>query len=1181
MYRNPDISGASFPPAKRRIAPCLPLLVAVSICVLHAGFRALAADHLRISEFCAANVQSLTDPDGEHPDWIELHNPSQKKLNLADYYITDDPTAPTKKRLPFHILQPGERAILLASGKSIESIRPPFHVPFKLSSSGEFLALISFQTSKPVQTFAGGFPKQYPDLSYGIPKSAESEEDARLAYDYLEAPTPGQPNTAAGTPKQVSPPSFSVERGFYHQPLRLELVAPSPESFLLYTTDGSAPSPTNGQTYARPIEIQTTTIVRALAIEDDQESPIATHSYLFPKAITQQKKPTGFPDRWGDVKADYAMDPRITSDPKYQPRIESALTSLPSISLNTDFDGLFGARRGIYSNPTQQGIDWERPTSMEWIEASGRTIQCNAGLRIQGGWFRGPNTTRKHSFRLLFKRSYGPASLKFDLFQEFGAAKEFETLILRAGANDGYTWKEAKGTEQFIRDEYGRRLTLALGQPAPRGRFVHLYLNGCYWGLYNLCERPNEDFSASYRGGEAEGWDAINTGTVKHGSRDAWEDLENEVRKVHNSETYLKFQGRDLTGQANPKFKTWLTTDHYIDYLLPNLWLGNADWPDKNYWLGWNRRNSRLGYQFYPWDLEITLGNNRARSPLDFQAPAAHAIESGATLPHFWLLNNRDYRSDFADRVHKHLFHDKTLSIASLRALYQDLAAKVRPAIVAEAARWGDDQFDEPRDPADWDRERDWILDNYLLKRGPIVLDQLRSSGLFPRIDAPIITPNNGKLNAEEPLTILSTEPEVFYTIDAPDPRLPGGELHPEAHKFTGNQTTPLRETYTLIDKNSIWRYATNSISSTTNWAPERLIETAKWTAGWAPLGRDSKKIQTTISRQSPDSSPQKNPPYLLMKQFSLPRKLPFETLKLWIDCSDSLAVYLNNESIFRSSSLPNRNSNHPYSSANSESKVPVEAKIPALNLLRQGQNQLVVVVHSRSAADQSLHFDLALTAIPPPGIKQILIGTLATQDHGTLRMRARKETTWSALVEFPFTQGIPVPDKGHLLISELNFDPAEPTSPSEQRAARRASDFEYLKLSSTHPAKLDLSDLRIQGGIEFEFPTPSILPPQGSIYLVKNPSAFRARFGDGVSVAGEFRGRLNNAGESVSLITRDGNALDTVNYSRSAPWPETFGKKGYILTRKIPLNQEIPADLETWEARPETRLSPPQATDQ
>ena len=61
-----------------------------------------------------------------------------------------------------------------------------------------------------------------------------------------------------------------------------------------------------------------------------------------------------------------------------------------------------------------------------------------------------------------------------------------------------------------------------MGQPSPHGTFVHLYLNGVYWGLFNLVERPNAPFASAYMGGNKDDWDILNSSEVIDGSKEAW-----------------------------------------------------------------------------------------------------------------------------------------------------------------------------------------------------------------------------------------------------------------------------------------------------------------------------------------------------------------------------------------------------------------------------------------------------------------------------------------------------------------------------------------------------------------------------------------------------------------------------------------------------------------------------------
>ena len=110
-------------------------------------------------------------------------------------------------------------------------------------------------------------------------------------------------------------------------------------------------------------------------------------------------------------------------------------------------------------------------------------------------------------------------------------------------ANDGWQWSGANGQPQFARDEFGRRVQLAMDQPASHGRFVHVYLNGVYWGLYNMVERPDQSFGESYIGGDKDDWDGLNSGNPINAdnsarstrARDAWNELVSLSRDVANA----------------------------------------------------------------------------------------------------------------------------------------------------------------------------------------------------------------------------------------------------------------------------------------------------------------------------------------------------------------------------------------------------------------------------------------------------------------------------------------------------------------------------------------------------------------------------------------------------------------------------------------------------------------------
>ena len=174
--------------------------------------------------------------------------------------------------------------------------------------------------------------------------------------------------------------------------------------------------------------------------------------------------------------------------------------------------GIFGLRSGIYMNPDQTGSLWERPASVELINLrdGGSSFAIECGVRVQGGYSMRNWHAAKLSLRLLFDRDYGSVQLEVPMFAE-SRVTSFDTLVLDAHHN--YTWVVSSQSQrlraQYLRDSYTSELQTAVGGVAPHSRLVHLYLNGLYWGIYDLHERPDESFAAMYLGGGRREYDVL------------------------------------------------------------------------------------------------------------------------------------------------------------------------------------------------------------------------------------------------------------------------------------------------------------------------------------------------------------------------------------------------------------------------------------------------------------------------------------------------------------------------------------------------------------------------------------------------------------------------------------------------------------------------------------------------
>ncbi|MCB1125940.1 MAG: lamin tail domain-containing protein, partial [Verrucomicrobiae bacterium] len=206
-----------------------------------------------ISEFLADNEGGLRDGDGDREDWIELYNREPEAVELEGWYLTDDAEELTKWEFPAATIPAGGYLLVWASNKDPERPGGELHTNFKLSSGGEYLALVD-PNGNAVSAFSPEYPVQRNDVSYGRDLV---EPDI---VGYFLTPTPGRANASSGS-GFAPDPVFSLPAGLYvTNRLEIELSAPSGD--LRYTLNGAAPTE-SGTPYTGPIEITQGTILKA------------------------------------------------------------------------------------------------------------------------------------------------------------------------------------------------------------------------------------------------------------------------------------------------------------------------------------------------------------------------------------------------------------------------------------------------------------------------------------------------------------------------------------------------------------------------------------------------------------------------------------------------------------------------------------------------------------------------------------------------------------------------------------------------------------------------------------------------------------------------------------------------------------------------------------------------------
>jgi len=1099
---------------------------------------------LQITELMALD-STLADEDGEYSDWIEIHNSGLTDVNLGGWYLTDSPRNLSQWAFPDVTISAGDYLVVFASGKDRDIPTLPLHTNFRLNADGEYLALVLPDGMTVVHEYAPGFPDQHlprEQYSYGLAPGSATQKR------YFAEPTPGAPN-ADGIIGFVDAPRLSHQHGFYDNAFDLAMVCQTQGATIRYTLDGTAPTEQSGYTYTEPIRIERTSTLRVTAFKGNLEpSTIVSYTYIFVDDVIHQGRPPDYPSTWGGgVSGQYDMDPDVVNDPRYSDTIRNDLKSLPAISIVMDPDDLFDRRNGIYVNPENRGVTWERPSSTELIFPDGRDgFHINNGLRIQGGYSRQPRN-RKHSFRLLFKRDYGPPTLRYRLFED-SHVDRFDTVVLRGNYN--YTWHSHEGgfgsnigRADYIRDEFSRRTQLATGQPASHGTYVHLYLNGLYWGVYNLCERPDDAFSAEHLGGEKEEWDVVTGGTrgvnrtqVKAGKKKAW----NEMMS-------LAGVGRLETSEQYQEIQQYLNVDNLIDYMLTIFYTGNRDAPTVIGGGGtpWNFYSSRrrlpgAGYRFYAWDSEWTL-----EEP-DRDVVTFHNGRDNPAYVFNRLKENPEFMIRLADRIQRHFFNKGAFTPDVSIKRYADLVDMLDRAIVGESARWGDANSRRPRTrDDDWIPETERILEEYLPVRTEIVVDQLREAGMYPSVGAPVLCQHGGVVDRGFPLTMKSAT-------------TPGANVERE----------------TLVGMTDAWKYEQSGEDLGTAWRRPDYDDSG-WESGRALLYVEN----STLPERKNTPLQLGETTYYFRTRFRIDSDIESSEVSLELNTiiDDGAIIYLNGIEILRlgmSGGPVNYSTFASRTVTNAAYEGPFE--VPTENL-QVGENVLAAEVHQTNANSSDIVFGLSLNALVPveegseskppiyyttdggdprlPGGEinhdsaSVYNGAIRLNVNTHIKARTYDNGNWSALTEawfFVAGSGSDVASlEENLRVTEVMYNPA----PGEN--------FEFIELHNSHPSSpLPLYDLILTGGVDYGFPPNAQIPPGGYVLLARLKSSeeealFKRyyRLSDDVVILGPYSGKLSNSGDEIIFRTKSENEqIISFVYSDNRGWPVAPDGAGHSL---------------------------------
>ena len=472
---------------------------------------------------------------------------------------------------------------------------------------------------------SGGFlvdmieiPVSMPDVSFG------RISDGSLPWIF-QVPSPGSENTGEEIPGFADSVSVSPQGGFYPSAVSLELSAG--DSRIFYTLDGSDPD-INSTEYSAPINISNTTVLKAISVKDNHfPSPLVARSYFI-----------------------------------------NENTDLPVISLICDPDHLFDPDSGIYTNYT---MDWERPAHVEFFEDDKSPgFSENCGIEIYGGQ---SAVWAQKSITVKFKNDYGVSGIDYPLFPGFELTT-FKAFVLRNAGNDfQYT---------HIRDAVMQTLVKDLDIDYLEYRPATSFINGEYWGIYNIREKINEHYIANRHGVDPDNIDMLeNNMEVIHGDSLGYRELIDYVSAA------------DMSIEATYAYlDSAIDLDECILYFAAQAYYDNMDWPGTNIKF-WRERNPSGKWRWILFGLEFGFGlyaHGAWEDHITFMFSPVETRYSNppwATLLQRRLIENPTFRNRFinqiADLLNTNFKSDRVVSVINT------LADHIAGEIGRHRNRWG------------------------------------------------------------------------------------------------------------------------------------------------------------------------------------------------------------------------------------------------------------------------------------------------------------------------------------------------------------------------------------------------------------------------------------------------------------------------------------------------------------
>ncbi len=507
-----------------------------------------------INEYSAANQSQYFDNYGKTEDWIELYNTSSSPASIGGLYLSDDSLAVSRAmwQIPAGTTIGGnQRLCIWASGRNVV-VGTNYHTNFKLTqtkSGSEYLTL---------SNAAGTILDMVQVKKTKLGQSRGRASDGNPTWGIFLDPTYNSPNGGNFYSKFADKPSFDLDAGFYSSATTVTITNDeSSNSTIHYTIDGREPTVAS-PTYTTPITIASTSVLKAVCISQN--------STILPSFL------------------------------EYKTYFINNKHELPVMSIA-------GNEVEVLANGDNT---LKPPGSVEYFIEQVRVAKSYGEYNSHGqdSW---ANSHRSLDFVARDEMGYS-RKLDYKIFANTPRS-DFQRLIIRAAGDDNYPadFYPSNTGSAHLRDAYFQNLCKdgGLGLDVRRGSKCVVYLNGKYWGLYDLREKPDDsDYTEYYYNQDkynieymltwGSTWSQYGDNTLAN-----WADLRNYVLT------------NDMNVASNFDYvDSQLDYKSLIDYVISHSLSVSKDWLNYNtgVWRGLNPDGGHKKWGYILWDNDAAFG---------------------------------------------------------------------------------------------------------------------------------------------------------------------------------------------------------------------------------------------------------------------------------------------------------------------------------------------------------------------------------------------------------------------------------------------------------------------------------------------------------------------------------------------------------------------------------------------